>query len=71
MLEQMPTYQQTRITTGFNLRSENRLSVLYYELKNELACFGYKSFEEFQRYVNESDDPIQTLHEWQVHANRR
>lgn len=71
MLEQIPRMQKKFTPSGNDLHSEKRLSVLYYELKHELICFGYHNFEEFQHYVNSSDDPTKTMLEWQVHANRR
>lgn len=71
MLEQIFSSQGKGKIMRLNVSSSNRLSVLYYELKSELSYFGYQSFEEFKQYVNDSDDPVKTIEEWQLHANRR
>lgn len=71
MLEQMTLDGIERLPVQLSIWSDNRVSVLYHELHEQLADSGYESLSEFKEHINNSTDPGSVLSECQIIANRR
>lgn len=51
--------------------SDNRLYVIYSELKDSLQDFGFPTLSSFKAHINASPKPSEQLAQWQGLAARR